>query len=306
VGGLTLIKMRVERNNLRPAFWVPASSFYLLAVGISAAFFALVWGVLNAEGVDAPWLTAAMSAGIIFLGAVLLREVVFRRARARLLRQERSAAGRAAASDSRSLHKLTLEQNAAVLAEIQQKSDAANVLNNLAAGHREVFEVCAEYLRRNEHELKTVSPSSPRLTALLKGRSAVSDFHRYHMLKWAEIEARTLAEAAKNGRDSNERRASAQRAIGVVETALDNYPSDESLLASHALLKELEVSIDVTEWVEQAERAVFDSDHAAARKHYREALFHLGRDGIQTPERDQAAARVNLALERVADLEPRG
>lgn len=302
--------MRSEINSNRRPFWLPASNFYALAVAVSTAFFFLVWGILHDGGEDAPWITAGLSASMLFSGAVILREVILRRAQNRFLRQERAiknrvdgAAFNPQSSDPRHSNKLTLEKNAAILNEIRQKSDAANVLSRFSAGHREVFEICTEYLELNENELKGINPNSPRLAPLLKSRNAVSDYHRHHLLRWAEIEARTLTIDARNRADTTEKVEAAQSALYVIESALGSYPSEQSLLQSKELLQDMVVSIKVSDWVERAERAEFERDYATAKSLYRDALFYLGRDNVQSDGREEAAVRINAEIERIRSLE---
>jgi len=89
----------------------------------------------------------------------------------------------------------------------------------------------------------------------------------------------------------------------VIESALESYPSEPSLLQSKELLQDMVVSIKVSDWVEKAERAEFEQDYAKARSHYRDALFYLGRDNIQSDGREEAAARINVEIERLRILE---
>ena len=253
-----------------------------------------------------PWATAGVGASLVLIGSVMLRELILRRA-GRNLRVRTAAVGTPSAGHQRSEtsgpEKLTLERNAAILGEIQKKSDAANVLNRLSAGHREVFELCSEYMSLNENELKSVNPGSPRLPALLKGRSAVADFHRYHLLKWAQIEVQTLTADALKQDDPENKKKSAKAALTVIDTALRSYPSEESLVESQDLLKEMVVSISVSDRVERAERAAFEGDYAVAKEMYRDALFYLGRDNIQSEARARAAERINEELEQIRQVE---
>jgi len=303
--------MRAGMNRARRPFWLPASNYYVLAVAVSAASFFLIWGILHDEGEDTPWVTAGVSSSLLLIGAVVVREVILRRARDRFVMQQRNMDNfgnfvrgvQARKGHTRQNNKLTLEKNAAILGEIRKKSDAANVLNTFSAGHREVFELCSEYIARNEHELKTVSASSPRLTALLKGRSSVAEIHRYHLLRWAEIEARSLTSQAKSRANTTEKLEAAQNALGVVESALESYPAETSLLQSQELLREMVVSIKVSDRVEKAERAAFKGDYERAKKLYNDALFDLGRDKVQSHEREQAAVKINAEIERIRLLE---
>jgi hypothetical protein len=298
---------RTSAGARRP-FWLPASNYYVLAVAVSGAFFFLIWGILHDEGDETPWITAGVSASILLAGAVVLREVILRRARIKQYQMERKIGANFASvgrriGDNRPRAKLTLQQNAAILADIKQKSNAATVLNKFSAGHREVFELCSEYVGRNEEELRSVNAGSPRFSALLKGRNAATGIHRYHLLQWAEIEARQLINEANTRADATERVKAANEAMSVIEYALESYPTESSLLESRKVLIELILSIKISVIIEHAERAAFSRDYREAIGHYRDALFYLGRDNLNTGERQQAADRINAEIERLRSLE---
>ena len=134
------------RMTARRPFWLPASNYYVMSVAISAAFFFLMWGILHDSNDETPWITSGVSASILLCGAVILREVILRRARNRFLRQQKRMDNSvfdayARVGDNRDPNKLTLEKNTAILHEIRQKSEAAQILNKFSAGHREVFEL---------------------------------------------------------------------------------------------------------------------------------------------------------------------
>jgi len=294
----------------RRPFWLPASSYYVIAVAVAIAFFFLVWGILRDEGDEMPWVTAGVGASILLGGAAVLREVILRRTRNNYLRMERRVKDnfsgvRAQIGDRRGSGKLTLEKNSAILKEIKQKSDAAKVLGKFSAGHREVFEMCGEYLGRIEAELPTVNAGSPRLSALLKGRTSAAMFYRYHLLQWAEIEARALTTDANSLADVSERIRAAKDALNVIEFALQSYPAEQSLLESRDVLTEMSVSIKVSDLIERAERAAFRNENREAIGFYRDALFYLGRDNIHTDERQRAADRINAEMDRLRLLEGR-
>ena len=274
---------------------------------MAIAFFFLVWGILHDEGDETPWITSGIGASIILAGSAILREIVLRRARSHHYRQERrlnaNFTGLNRMADRRRHGKLTIEQNAAILGDIRQKSNAAKVLNKFSAGHREVFELCSEYMARNEDELKTVGASSPRFSALLRGRTSASGFHRYHILRWAEIESRLLMNEANSRTDVGEKVKAAKDAVAVIDFALESYPAEEALLESKHLLNEMIVSITVTDLVELAERAAFKNDVREAISLYRDALFYLGRDNLNTEGRQQAANRLIAEIEKLRSLE---
>lgn len=277
----------------RRPFWMPASNYYVFAFAVAAAFFFVAWGVLEDEGVKAPWQTAGVSACALLCGAVVLRGIIIRRARDRYLHQpSRSRSG----SDS---NKLTIEKAVAILGEIKRKSDAANVLNKISSGHREVFELCNSFIRLIDGELPAVSPGSPRLAALLKGRSSAADLHKFHTMRWAEIESRSLTAEASSHAEPAKRIEAAENALDVIDQALNAYPAETSLLQSRYVLTELAVSIRVSHAVEEAEKAAFDGDYPTARKHYGHALLYLGRENTQTPERERAAKRIVEEMEKL-------
>jgi len=300
--------MRAGAKRNRRPFWLPASNYYVLAVAISTAVFFLIWGILRDEGDDTPWITAGVSASTLLCIAAILREVILRRARHTFLNQKKSMDSfvhgvKVRIGDQRHHNKLTLERNAAILGEIKKKSEAAKVLNKFSAGHREVFELCGQYMSLVESEMKTISADSPRLAPLLKGRSSAAEKHKYHLLSWAEIEARSLTGEVKNLASTTKKVEAAQNALSVIESALGSYPSEASLLQSQELLREMVVSIKVSGWVERAERAEFKGDYEKAKDLYRDALYYLDRDEIRTPDRLHVAERINSAIERVMLLE---
>ncbi|MGE3466142.1 MAG: hypothetical protein AB7J13_04355 [Pyrinomonadaceae bacterium] len=291
----------------RRPFWLPASNYYVMAAAVSAAFFFIVWGLLHDIGDEAPWVTAGISASMLLCGAVILREMILRRAHKRLIQEqnrlERFSLLEADIRDKRGSSKLTLERNAAILHKIKKKSDAAKTLGQVSAGHREVFELCAGYLGQNENALKDVSAGSPRLAALLKGRTAAAEMHRFHLLRWAEIEVREHVHDARNRRGLDDKINAAQSALDVVDFSIGSYPEEPSLVQSRELLMDMLVSIKVSDWLEKAERAVFKHEYAVAKSLYRDALFDLGRDNVQSKTREQAAIRINAEIERIRELE---
>jgi hypothetical protein len=293
------------RNGRRP-FWLLATNYYVLAFAVSTTFFFLIWGLLQEEGEEMPWATAGVSASIILISSVVFRQMILRRTGRHLAIRQRPQelpVPYVLNPDPRNPDKLTLERNAAILTEIQRKSDAANVLGRLAAGHREVFELCSEYMARNEAELASINPNSPRLPALLRGRTAAGEFHRFHLLKWAQIEVHALTDEALSQDDAEDKRKSAKAALSVIDTAMRSYPAEESLIDSQELLLEMVVSINVSEWIQRAERAAFDGEYSKAGEFYREALFILGRDNVQNELREAAARKIQGQLDVLRSTE---
>jgi len=200
--------------------------------------------------------------------------------------------------------KLTLEKNAAIIKEIQKKSETVRGLGNFSNGHLEVFEICDKYLSVAEKQLETVRVGSPRLAGLRRGREIVGELHRYHLLLWAEIEARELTQKARNGVTVSEKMNTAQEALNIVESALQFYPQEMRLTESEAALIDFIASIKISHWIEQAERAAFKGNYKRAISLYRDALFFLAREDLKSEDRQAVADKINLEIESLRQLPP--
>jgi hypothetical protein len=294
------------RHN-RP-FWLPASNYYILTAALAILFFFLIWGILHDGNDEMPWVGAGIGASFILGGAVFLREVVLRHARSRYINAERRLDNNIAALPlanhaAHDPNKLTLEKNAAIIKQIKQKSDAAKVLGKLSNGHLEVFEICNEYLLLSKDELRKVAVGSPRIAALRKGREIVKNLHRFHLLEWAEIEARSLTRDAKNNVTINEKLEASQKALDVIHTALEYYPDEMHLIKSEEALTEFVATIKISHWIEQAERSAFKGNYKKAVGFYQDALFYLNRENFQTRERQLLYENINAEIDKIRGLE---
>ena len=293
-----------SRQHRRP-FWLPASNFYILAASVAIAFFFLVWGILNEGSADeTPWIPAGLGAAMVLSAAVIVREIVLREARRRFLSSQRqmdeSLRGVVHRVREHEQPKLTLERNAAILHEISRKSEAAKVLGRFAEGHREVFELCDEYLVAVTKELPTVGVGSPRIAALHRGTKVAAGFHHYHMLQWAEIETRELTREASKRDKISSKLESAQSALEVVDFALRSYPDEAALLDSRHVLLELVSTIKASDLIERAEKAAFKGNAKRALGLYQDALFLLQR---QDPEMQrEVTVHVNEQIDTLRRL----
>jgi hypothetical protein len=175
----------------------------------------------------------------------------------------------------------------------------------MAGGHQEVFELCGRYLSVNGRELANIASGSPRLAALLKGKEVAEEFHRYHLLQWAEIEARNLSNEARHNTKAAVKIAAAQKALSVVEEALQHYPDEVNLKASGDAINEFLVSVKLSNWIERADRAGFSRQLQTSTKVIYGRAFFLGRENMPTEDREHAAARINEALRKINDLKLR-
>lgn len=271
-----------EISRRRRPFWLPASNYYILAASAAIAFFFLVWGILNDGREETPWIPAGVGAAIVLGSAVILREIILREVRNRFLASQRqidrSVRGITKRINEREPAKLTLERNATLLHDISRKSEAAKVLGRFADGHREVFELCEEYLAAVSRELPNVGAGSPRIAALRRGTEVAAGYHHYHLLQWAEIESRALTHEAGRRDKISDKLESTQAALGVVESALGSYPHDTALLDSQKVLLELVASMKISDLVERADRAAFKGSNKRALGLYQDALFLFQRD----------------------------
>lgn len=288
-------------------FWLPASNYYILSAAAAIAVFFLIWGVLHDGDEPTPWIPAGVSASMVLVGAVFLREIVLRKARNRYLSVQRRLDYNL---DNVSLHtrtrapekKLTLEKNAEIVRQIQKKSDAARVLMKLSDGHQEVAEICREYLDINRRELENAGAGSPRLAGLLRSRDLVRGLHKFHLLAWAELESRELTREARHRPTTNERTETAQKALDVLQTALKHYPDEPRLNESAAAVREFVTSIRVGHYLEQAERSAFKGNYKRAVSHYKDALFFLAREGGANRESELLADKINREIDKILEI----
>lgn len=232
---------------------------------------------------------------------MILREVFLRQSRERFLMAQKMLDYNLRGSAVPNSNKLTLEKNALLIRDIEQKSEAARVLGKLSEAHFDVFEVCSQYLQRTERELETIAAGSPRLAAIRRGREKVSELHRHHLLNWAAIESKSLTQEARIRATMSEKLEAAQRALSVLDSALEYYPDEAQLQESADAVQDFIASIKISHWIELAERAAFKGDNKRAVRNYRDALFYLGRENVRNEERDLIAEKINQEIEKLRE-----
>jgi tetratricopeptide (TPR) repeat protein len=294
-------------TNYRRPFWFPASNYYVLAAAVTLAVFFIVWGILHDGSEEAPWITAGIASSGVLVLAVFFREVLLRGKRESLIAQQELDKNLKRISlqmpNLQTPRKLTLERNAAILHEIEKKSEAAKILGKFAEGHKEVVNLCEEYISVTEQEIPKIGPGSPRLAALRKGNRIVGKYHRYHMLQWAEIESRSLTEEAVRSSKPAEKIGTMQRALGAVDFALRFYPEETRLLDSREVLSDFLVSMKLSAWVEKAERAYFKGNYKRAISLYQDALYDLAIDENSATDKILAAERINGEIDRISMID---
>lgn len=297
-----------KANNHRP-FWLPASNYYVLVFLVTIAFFFLLWALFHEGEEEAPLMIAGIGACLMLTTAIIIREILLRKARHRFLTAARNLDNQiknipsyVKIKDAEKTKKLTLEKNAKIIQEIQKKSKAAQVLGNVSTGHLEVFEICHEYLAITNKQMETIGVGSPRLAGIRRGREIVGELHRFHLMSWAEAESRALTQKARNYVTIADKLNTAQEALAVLESALQFYPNEMRLTESEVAIKDFIVSIKVSHWIENAERAAFKGNYKRAINLYRDALFFLAREDVRTEEREAIAEKINLEIEILRGL----
>lgn len=286
-------------------FWLPASNFYILSAAAAIGCFFFLWWLLREGGEEVPFIPAGIGGSIVLFGAVFMREVILRKARKNYLQAQKmldyniNKVGNFSGSRGHSQNKLTIEQNAAIVDDIRKKSEAAMILEKFSDGHWEVFDLCNSYLHRNKKELENVGVGSPRLAAFRKSREVVREIHRRHLLIWAEIESRSSLKNAQNQIALSEKLVYSQKALNILDTALEFYPSERQLLDSIEAVKEFNSSIKISHLVELAEKAAFKGDNDEALNLYRDALFFLRKEDFQTPEHRLIEEKVISEVEKI-------
>ncbi|MFL6466939.1 MAG: hypothetical protein ACJ72Z_03180 [Pyrinomonadaceae bacterium] len=268
-----------KKRSVRRPFWLPASSFYFLIAAIAVASFFLVVGIFSNGDREPELVAAGLTASGILIAGVFVREVVLRHARERYIiernRLDANLRNPVPVSNDQRSSKFTLEMNSTALDHIRKKSEAAKVFSRLSAAHKEVFELCEEYRSIISAEIPNIHPDSPRLKALIRGNGEALKLHKWHVLKWAEIESRSLASEARDAENAEKRAEFARKAKRAIEFALERYPEEKELSSSAILLDEVLCSIRVSGMISDAEHLALAGLHNAAIEKYKDALFFI-------------------------------
>lgn len=298
--------MRKKINNqyqARQSFWLSAVNYYILSISIAIALFFIVWGILHGAGEHLPWITAGVISSLILISSVILREFVLRKNHQKMIvaqkRLDSNIKNVYKVRNSHQSNRLTLEKNTEILKEIEQKSKTAKSLSQVSASHLEVFEICEAYLQKSTRELEGILKGSPRFAALTKGQKRVKTLHRFHLLSWASIESQFYIQNSKIQSSLNEKIESANRALEVLNSAIQFYSDEPMLFESVEVVEDFIISTKVSHWVELAERAAFKENYQRAVNHYRDALFFLARENKRTPDHEIMAEKINIEIEKI-------
>ena len=281
-----------------------ASNYYVMALAISLAVFFLVLGMLK-EDREEPLIPAGVASSTVLVTAVVVRRLIISKHQSRVqaVKQLESNLIALRVAGPSPEKKLTIEKNASILRELKRKSEAATVLSKYAEGHREVFQLCDQYLEINERELRHANPGSPRIAALRRGREIAEDYHRRHLLKWTEIESTSLLEHAHAAGKVSEKVNLAGKALAVIDSASTQYPSEPKLVESAAVIGDFIAKIKVMDLIERAGKAEMKGNRKLAVKHFKTALKELDQNSNHDDDRTAAIEKIKGELERLTNSE---
>ena len=272
----------------------PSTAVYMIAAAsTAAALFFLLWWMLQEE--ENPWIPAGLAASVVLLVAALARLMVARRDRLRP--RDRNSFNSAYASGHRvpSGVMQSTSLHAAALRSLQKQSAEADAKDS-ADVHREIYDLCTEYLGGAERALNSPRTQADGRVALRAGQDRVRELQKHHLLNWARLSAQSLTHEAQQRVRLYEKVETANRALNCIETALKIYPDEAELNVSARAVREFITSSRVAHWVELAERAAFKGYFQRAIDCYGDALFYLSRDRPNTAG-EAAAEKITREIE---------
>ena len=254
------------------------SGFMTAVAGASIALFFLLWWILQGE--ENPWIPAGLVASVVMLVAASARLAVVRRSRTRSVRDQRSGEWRGHSMRRPPGNSIpSTSRHSAALRALQMQSADADARDSPPQAHRDLYDLCTDYLHGAEQALQSPSLSPEGRLALRAGQERVRTLQRHHLLTWARGSARFLTHEAQQRVRLYEKVETANRALECIDSALKLYPDEEELKGSARAVRDFITSSRVAHWVELAERAAFKGYYRRAIDRYRDALFYLTRDG---------------------------
>ena len=247
------------------------------AAGASAALFFLLWWLLQGE--ETPWIPAGLAASVVMLVAASARLATVRRSRLRSAREQHGDEWRVRPGRGSSGNVQSTSHHSATLRALQRKSADADARDLPPQAHRELYDLCTEYLQGAEQTWRSPGLSAEGRLALRAGQERVRTLQRHHLLTWARGSARAFTHEAQQRVRLYEKVETAHRALECIDSALKIYPDEEELKVSARAVRDFITSSRVAHWVELAERAAFKGYYRRAIDRYRDALFYLTRDG---------------------------
>ncbi len=300
-----------NRNNLagnhqlqRQPFWLPAISYYFLTIAVALIIFLLIWAVMHEGGDETPWIPAGIFSSLVLIGSVFIREVYLKKERKKYLTAKRQLDYNL--RKVRNLHsnipppqKFTLQQNSYLMNQIQEKSEAARILKRLPEGHREVVDICKEYLDFTNQELRRTDPNSPRFATIRKSRSKVKQWHKYHVLVWTELETKSLTTQAKNEFSTRGKIETAQKALDILDMTLKFYPNEQKLIESSEAVAEFIAKVKINYLFEEAEKNTHNGNIETAVTFYENILTLISKENFPRREKEDLEENILLKIRKL-------
>ena len=250
--------------------------------------------MLQAE--ETPWVPAGLAASVVLLVAASARLFVTRRARVPAGRGFTDRERYPHHSDSHSGRVMrSTSMHAAALRALQKKSAEADE-KDIPDAHRDLYQMCTDYLTGAEKALHSPALQPNGRIALRAGQDKVRDLQKHHLLTWARGSARAFTHEAQKRVRLYEKIETANRALDCIDSALKVFPDEDELNISARAVREFITSSRVAHWVELAERAAFKGYHQRAIDCYKDALFYLTRDRPDAPS-EAAAERITREID---------
>jgi tetratricopeptide (TPR) repeat protein len=260
------------------------------ATGVSTALFFVLWWALQGE--ENPWVLAGLTASVVMLVAFAARLTVVRRNRMRA--SSRRHGHLTQRPSGRVMQSIGL--HSAGLRALQKQSADADARDLPPQAHRDLYDLCTDYLYGAEQALQSPTLAPEGRLALRAGQETVRALQRHHLLTWARGSARAFTHEAQQRVRLYEKLEAANRALECIDSALKVYPDEDELKVSARAVREFITSSRVAHWVELAERAAFKGYYRRAIDRYRDALFYLTRDGAGQ-DLEAGAERITREIE---------
>jgi hypothetical protein len=262
------------------------------AAAASFALFFVLWWALQGE--ETPWVPAGLAASVLMLMAASARLLIARRARSGSSRQSHRHERHSPRPSGQVMQSTSL--HSAGLRALQKQSADADARDAPPPAHRDLYELCTDYMRGAEQALLSPGLSPKARLALRAGQERVRTLQKHHLLQWARGSARALTHEAQRRVRLYEKVETANRALESIDSALKVYPDEEELKVSARAVQDFITSVRVAHWVELAERSAFKGQYRRAIDRYGDALFYLTRDGAGH-EREAGAERITREID---------
>src|SRR5262249_21641592 len=115
--------------------------------------------------------------------------------------------------------------HAATLRRLQHRSAEADA-KEVPEAHRELYDLCINYLSSAEQTLLSPSLSAEGRVALRAGQERVRTLQKHHLLAWARSSSSNFMRDAQQRARLFEKVEAANRALDCIDSALKVYPDE--------------------------------------------------------------------------------